>query len=301
MQTPKITVVGSLNMDLVISLERMPRVGETVHGDTIHYIPGGKGANQAVGCARLGADVTMVGAVGDDLFGKNILEQMKQYGLSHESIFTMENVSTGTASIFHTKDDNSIAIVAGANGELTPAMVAKHRDIIEQGDIVLVQLEISLETVKEALQIAKSAGVKTVLNPAPVQKLPDELIELVDVITPNETEFELLLKTQGFPADCTLEDGILAWEKRYGNKLVITRGEHGVSHIEGHIIHHVEAPKVNVIDTTGAGDCFNSALCYGLALGWDWNRILTFAVKAASISVTKFGAQAGMPTLDQIV
>ncbi|MDQ0253470.1 ribokinase [Evansella vedderi] len=300
MDTPKITVVGSLNMDLVISLEVMPQIGETVHGDSIHYIPGGKGANQAVGCARLGADVTMIGAVGDDLFGKRILEEMEQYGLSQDGIFTLKNESTGIASIYHTKEDNSIAIVPGTNGKLTPEMVKSYRDVIAASDIVLLQLEIPMETVHESLRIARSSGVKTVLNPAPVNPLSPELLQLVDVITPNETEFEMLIGKKADRSDAELFEAIRTWESKFGNKLIVTRGKHGATHIIEGKLEHVTAPLVEVVDTTGAGDCFNAALSYGLAKQWEWKEILSFAVRAASISVTKFGAQGGMPTLGQI-
>lgn len=172
--------------------------------------------------------------------------------------------------------------------------------MIEQADVVLLQLEIPLETVKTALQLARSAGVKTVLNPAPALILEEELIKLTDVITPNESEFEILADCRIGESEQLLTESMFSWESKYANKLVITRGQQGVSHIQNGQLHTIAAPQVKVVDTTGAGDCFNAALSYGLALGWDWSRILTFAVRAASLSVTKFGAQAGMPTIDQL-
>jgi ribokinase len=157
--------------------------GRNIEGDSIHYIPGGKGANQAVGCARLGADVVMIGAVGEDGFGQHILEDMKRYGVSDYAINVLPNVPTGTASIFHTSEDNCIVIVPGANGEVTPALIDRFASEIESVDIVLVQLEVPLPAVKRALQIARKAGVQTVLNPAPAVPLPDEFIKLLTMAT----------------------------------------------------------------------------------------------------------------------
>ncbi|MCU6707721.1 ribokinase [Paenibacillus sp. J5C_2022] len=297
---PKVTVVGSLNMDLVVSMPRMPKQGETLTGDAIHYIPGGKGANQAVGCARLGAEVTMIGAVGSDGFGERILQDMRRYGVSAEAIAVLANKPTGTASIFHTPEDNSIVIVPGANGAVTPEMIDAHASAITSADIVLLQLEIPLDAVVRALQIARAGGVRTVLNPAPAVPLPQELLTLCDFVTPNEHEFELLSSLALGESDELIEQGIRVWEERYGNKLLMTRGKHGVSYLDDSRLRTAPAPFVEAVDTTGAGDCFNAAVCYGLASGWEMGRAVPFAVKAASLSVTRFGAQAGMPTLQEV-
>lgn len=284
-------------MDLVVSMERMPRIGETVHGDELHTIPGGKGANQAVGCAKLGAHVSMIGAVGQDAFGGVLLAQLEQHGMHTDAIARMEG-TTGTATIMHTPEDNCIVIVAGANGRVTPELVQQHAALIQEADVLLVQLEIPLEAVQAALEIARRAGVRTVLNPAPAAKLPDELLKLADFITPNETEFELLSG-----ASYTNEEELLAgmqnWEKA-GPRLLVTRGEKGTSLLLDGKLHTVPAPRVQVVDTTGAGDAFNAAFCVAWAGGSGVLDAAQFAVKAASISVTRFGAQAGMPALEEL-
>lgn len=301
MTRPNIAVVGSLNMDLVVAMNRMPRLGETISGESIHYIPGGKGANQAVGCAKLGADVVMIGAVGQDAFGKQILGDIRKYGIVDKAIAVLPDVPTGTASIFHAENDNCIIIVPGANGEVTPEWVDRHASDIQSADILLVQLEIPLPAVERALQIAKAAQVRTVLNPAPAVKLPAELLRLCDIITPNESELELLCGNEVGEEEELILKEILNWQSAYGNRVLVTRGKHGVSYAENGCLITAKAPKVQVVDTTGAGDCFNAALCFGLASAWEWERTVDFAVRAASRSVTKFGAQAGMPTLEELL
>ncbi|RED89071.1 MULTISPECIES: ribokinase [Cohnella] len=300
MNRPRIAVVGSLNMDLVVSTERMPRVGETISGKTIHYIPGGKGANQAVGCARLGAEVHMIGAVGDDMFGSVLMTNMKDNGVCTDGIGIIEHTPTGIASILHTSEDNCIVIIPGANGAMTPARVEQSARFIAQADLVLIQLEIPLESVYAALRIARSAGVRTVLNPAPARDLSADLLQLADCITPNETEFASLggfMETDGQDA---WQDGLSNWEKRHDHKVILTRGKHGASYRNNGQPVTIPAPVVAAVDSTGAGDCLNAAFGFGLASGWSIEQSLKFAVKAASLSVTKFGAQAGMPTIEEI-
>lgn len=300
-KTPRIVVVGSLNMDLVISMEQMPRVGETIQANSIHYIPGGKGANQAVGCSRLEAQVNMIGAVGGDSFGDQIMSQMKRLGVNTAHIAQLNGISTGTATIFHTQEDNCIAIVAGANEHCTAEQVSSCEALIRQADLLLVQLEIPLESVYAALRIARSAGVKTVLNPAPAKPLPDELLRLVDILTPNETEFAVLSGAEP-DSEAAWQQSMTDWERRHGHKLVVTRGAAGSSYLDdnGSLV-TVPAMKVQVVDTTGAGDSFNAALSYGVSLGWTLDKAVSFAGKAASLSVTKFGAQDGMPSLQEVM
>ncbi len=298
---PNIVVIGSLNMDLVVTMERMPKVGETVHGQSIHYISGGKGANQSVGCAKLGADVTMIGAVGDDLFGQQIITQLGNYGVPADRIARIKGVPTGTATILHTQQDNCIIVVPGANGECSMEMISAYEEEIRQADVLLVQLEIPLSTVHHALALARSHGITTVLNPAPAQVLPTEFLSLVDILTPNETEFELL-SGNTYSSEAELEKGMMEWQKTYGNTVVVTRGEYGSSYLDPiHVkLRTIPAISVHVVDTTGAGDCFNAALCYGISSGWTLEQAVAFAGKAASLSVTKFGAQDGLPTLMEV-
>lgn len=299
MKQPHIVVIGSLNMDLVVSVPRMPQVGETLTGTGFKMIPGGKGANQAVGCTRLGAKTTLIGAVGCDAFGEQMIMQLKAEGIQTATIERIENVPTGTATIYHSPNDNCIAVVPGANEYCTPELVSSHERTICEADLLLVQLEIPPAAVNRAMEIAASAGVPVVLNPAPAQQLPEEMLKLASFITPNETEFELISGSSSAEAD--LQHGMLNWEERYGNQLIITRGKQGSSFLLDGALETVKAPLVEVVDTTGAGDAFNSAFCVAYAGGQSKEQAVSFAVKAASLSVTKFGAQAGMPTLQEVI
>lgn len=305
MKRPRIAIVGSLNMDLVVTAERAPRTGETLQGESVHFIPGGKGANQAVACARLGAEVYMIGAVGSDPFGTTIVDEMRKNGVLTDRIDVLKDTATGIASILHTHEDNSIVIVPGANGQVTPERVERSRDLIAGADVLLVQLEIPLESAAAALRIAKESGVRTILNPAPARTLPEEVLRLADYITPNETEFAILgaygdREGDGGVAPDDWQAGLIEWTNRYGHSVILTRGKHGASYVRDGAPETVAAPPVQPVDTTGAGDCLNAAFAYGLASGWDTERSLRFAVRAASLSVTKFGAQDGMPTLEEV-
>jgi ribokinase len=302
MRPPHIVVIGSLNMDLVVQLDRMPRAGETLQGHDIQYIPGGKGANQAVGCAKLGADVTMIGAIGGDAFGRQIVAELAQYGVSTDKITVIDETPTGTATILHTQEDNCIAIVAGANAYCTAELVEAYADTIAQADMLIVQLEIPVDAVQRALEIARSHRVRTMLNPAPAQQLQSDLLELVDLLTPNETEFEILTGAS-YDSDENLEEAMRTWNKQYDQTLIVTRGKQGCSYLavgDERVI-TVPSETVPVVDTTGAGDAFNAALCYGITTARPLGEAISFAVKAAGLSVTKFGAQKGMPSLSEVI
>lgn len=295
---PHIVVVGSLNMDLVVNVNDFPQVGETKLGESISYLSGGKGANQAVGCARLGARVSMVGAVGSDAFGRQIISQLEQEGIDVSGVKQIDDVATGVASIIHTPVDNSIIIVAGANGRVTPHDVYEQRQKIAAADVLLVQLEIPVDAVQEALRIAKEAGVLTILNPAPAQKLPIELLQLADYMTPNEIEFQQL---SGKSLDTPQYREVAAdYCDKLGSSLLITRGPEGAILYDQGAWAEAAAPKVEVKDTTGAGDCLNAAFATMLAYGKHSDEALRLAVHAASISVTRYGAQDGMPTLKEL-
>ncbi|PTM59332.1 ribokinase [Desmospora activa] len=299
MKKPKIAIVGSLNMDLVVSADRMPKVGETIPGTQIHYIPGGKGANQAVGCARLGAEVSIIGALGNDPFGQQIFSSLADDGVNIEAIERMDDIPTGIASIIHTATDNCIIVVPGANDRCTTDLVSKHQREISSASVLLLQLEVPLDTVRHALVIAKKSGVKTILNPAPAKELTEEILQLVDYLTPNETEFEQLC---GYSANTEeeLEQAMREWENRYHHRLILTRGEKGCSYLVNGRLRTIPTPEVEVVDTTGAGDAFNAALACGIGQGWRVEQSVRFAIKAASHSVTKFGAQSGMPIRDEV-
>ena len=291
----RIVVVGSLNMDIIISTNRLPQMGETILGEKVSYMPGGKGANQAVSAARLGADVTMIGAVGQDEFGKSLLEQMERNDVDIAFIDQVPEVKTGIADIFHVAQDNCIVVVPGANFALTPDTITPAiEERIANADVVLTQLEIPLDTVQHVLDIAHKNGVPTILNPAPAQALPEELLAVVDYLTPNETEFAMLAG-RPFSTHEELADMMMEWETTYNQTLIITLGEQGSAHLENERLVITPAEKVEVVDTTGAGDTYNGALALRLAEGKPLSDIVVFATKAAARAVTQFGAQDGMP------
>ena len=295
-----IVVVGSLNMDIVISAGRMPKLGETILGESVTYLPGGKGANQAVGAAKLGSSVKLAGAVGQDAFGKSILEQLKKVKVDTELVRTVPGTSTGVANIFHVENDNCITVIPGANYSYTPELAAEQLDsIFHEAGVLVVQLEIPLETVQFMLSEAKKRGIKTILNPAPARHLSPQLLAGVDYLTPNETELATILGHE-IGSEEELEMSMAKWQETYGNTLVVTMGEKGCAYLENGKIKMIPPCKVNVVDTTGAGDAFNAALAYSVSLGLPLDTGVSFAVKVSSLSVTKFGAQEGMPYLHEM-
>jgi len=301
MMRPKIAVLGSLNMDLVITLDAVPKEGQTVSGKDIHHLPGGKGANQAVGCARLGTDVLMIGAVGQDTFGQALMNSLSAERIRTDGIRIMEGQPTGTAAILHTADNNRIVVVPGANGGCTPEWVARFEPEIKASAVFITQLEIPLETVEYGLKLARENGAATILNPAPAKPLSAELLQSADFLTPNETEFEELSGEAFGDHEERLEHLLKDWEAQYRHKVIVTRGDKGCSYLEDGRLQTVKPPKVQAVDTTGAGDCFNAALAVGIATGRPLREAVQFAVKASALSVTKFGAQAGMPTIEELI
>lgn len=299
MNRNRIVVVGSLNMDLVVSSPRIPEIGETISGHDFHTIPGGKGANQAVGCAKLGADVAMLGAVGDDAYGKALLESLRSHGVNTDNVAVVEK-NTGIASIIHTATDNCIIVVPGANAAFDTERLVSLEPQIAQAGVLLVQLEIDIKTVERALEVAKRGGVTTILNPAPAASLPERLLRLADFVTPNETELEVLCGRE-IGSEAELELALADWSGRYGGQLIVTRGAIGCSYLCEGRLRTVPALSVEVVDTTGAGDAFNGALAHCLAQGWPLEKAVPFAVTTSSLSVTRFGAQAGMPVLKEVL
>ncbi|MCQ6264761.1 ribokinase [Fictibacillus sp. WQ 8-8] len=281
----KITVVGSINMDLVTISNKVPKMGETLLGQEFKTIPGGKGANQAVAAARLGADVRMVGCVGDDVFGSELVNHLNKQGVDVTDVEQVSG-STGTATILVSEGDNSIIVVPAANHQVTPEFVEKKREIIAGSDFLLVQLEIPLESVQKAVSIAKENGVKVVLNPAPIQELPEELLREVDYITPNEHELELLLQGRD--------------EQLIKEKVIVTKGSNGLTFYKDGEEINVRSYKVDVKDTTGAGDSFNGGLAVGLSQGLSLKAACKFGNAVAALSTTKLGAQTGMPTKSEV-
>ncbi|MFU7590269.1 ribokinase [Priestia sp. RMT2NF4] len=286
----KVTVIGSSSMDLVVTSNIRPGAGETVLGESFKTVPGGKGANQAVAAARLGADVSMIGCVGEDHYGKAILENFKSNGVSVENVKPVTGSDSGTAHIILAEGDNSIVVVKGANDYITPDYVEKAKEKIKEADIVLIQQEIPEETVEYVAQLCQELKVPLLLNPAPARPLKAEVIEQVSYITPNEHEAALLFEGKE-------KEEVL---KQYPNKLFITEGKQGVRYFNGKKEVLVPSYQVETIDTTGAGDTFNAALAVALAEGMGFEKGIQFANRAASLSVTKFGAQGGMPTRKEV-
>ncbi|MBB6451421.1 ribokinase [Geomicrobium halophilum] len=280
-------------MDLVASSTRRPITGETLHGEDFQTISGGKGANQAVAAARLGAKVNMIGRVGDDDFGTRLQHNLKQEGIFLKGVEPVTDCTSGVAVITLAEGDNSIIVVAGANSCVTPDYVQKHRDLIAQSDIVLTQLEIPLETVEETAHICEKYHIPLVLNPAPAHPLSTSLVSKATFITPNQVEAQHLISQ-------VEEDNIEALFEQWGNQLIMTDGKEGVIYSADGRIQRVPAYQVNPVDTTGAGDTFNGAFAYGTARSYPLERSCQFANAAASLSILKKGAQAGMPSKSEV-
>lgn len=293
----KVVVVGSFNMDLTTTVDRMPRPGETVLGDVFTTGPGGKGSNQAIAAARLGAHVTFVGRIGTDAFGQAALAIWAQDGVDTRHIIRDPDHATGVAPIFVDKDgENMIVVALGANLALSPADVDAAADAIRTADILLTGLEIPIETAAHALKIAKAAGVRTILNPAPAQPLTHDMLLSADVLTPNESELEVL---SGLAIDDVEQAAQLV--KAHDNQhIVVTLGGQGAAYFGpgGHGV--VPVFPVSVVDTTGAGDAFNGGLAVALSDGLDMPEAVRFAGATAALCVTKRGTAASMPTRAEV-
>lgn len=289
---PNIAVVGSISMDLVAVSKKRPKAGETVIGEAFHTIPGGKGANQAVAAARLGANVAMVGAVGDDNYGTVVKKNLENERVFIDYVVPVTDAATGIAHIVLAEEDNSIVVVQGANALVNEKIVDRSKDLLIKADMVVLQLEIPLETVKYVLAICEEHNIPVMLNPAPAQVLSEDILEKATYITPNEHECRIVLDDFTSP----IED-LLA---KYPNKLLMTEGSNGVRFHNGTEIVHVPSIAVDVVDTTGAGDTFNGALAVALSEGETLQKAIRFANIAGGLSVTKLGAQGGMPTRDRV-
>ncbi len=277
-------------MDLVVTSNKRPNAGETVLGESFKTVPGGKGANQAVASARLGADVYMIGRVGDDAYGQDIMSNLQAQGVRTTYMKPVTEMESGTAHIILAEGDNSIVVVKGANNEVTPHYVKDALSSIENIGIVLIQQEIPEETVEAVCTICSEKGIPVILNPAPARKVSQQILDQAAYITPNEHEAALMF------------DGLTIAEalRQYPNKLLITEGKSGVRYFDGSKEVLVPGYPVKAVDTTGAGDTFNGALAVALTEGNSLYDALAFANLAASISVTKFGAQGGMPAREEL-
>lgn len=288
----KIGVVGSINMDMTVKAERIPLKGETVKGGELTYIPGGKGANQAVAMAKLGAKVEMFGCVGDDAAGESLVKNMQETGVETKCIKTISGTPTGLAMITVGDNDNTIVVVAGTNDYVDIDYVNEVKDSLLECEIVLLQHEIPQKTIEYVIELCAEHGVKVVLNPGPARPVKQEILEKVTYLTPNEHEAVIL-----FGENISFEEMM----KKYPEKLVITQGARGVSTClkSGEVI-LVPARKANVVDTTGAGDTLNGAFTVAVTEGMEIAEALAFANTAAGLSTEKFGAQGGMPSRDEV-
>lgn len=288
----KLAVVGSINIDMTVTTERIPRKGETLQGTDLRWSPGGKGANQAVAMAKLGATVGMFGCVGNDANGKKMLANLQGFGIATEQIAVLEDVPTGIAMITVGENDNTIVVVAGANSKVDRAYVNQVKPILATYDMLVLQHEIPLDTVHDLVHFCAERDIPVLLNPAPAAPVPPAILDQVSYLTPNEHEATLL-----FGKERTMETVL----RQYPEKLIITQGSNGVSTClrSGEILHMAARPA-KVVDTTGAGDTFHGAFAVQIAAGRNIQAALAYANTAASLSTEKFGAQAGMPTAQEV-
>lgn len=297
----EIVVVGACMFDLISYVPRFIKSGETLHGSEFKMGFGGKGANQAVMAAKLGSNVKLISKLGEDFFGRGTEENLKRFQINIDHLFFTDQALSGVAPITVTdQGENSIIIVSGANNLLTTAEIETARDQIKEATYLLCQLEIDLSLTKKALEIAKSEGVSTILNPAPaVDQLPDEIFKLVDVFCPNETETEILTKGSTSTLEA-VEAQAKLFLARGVKTVIITLGERGCLIVDEKEATYLAAPKVKAIDTVGAGDCFVGSLAHFLAKGLDMKTAADRAVKIAAISVQAKGTQTSFPTKDDL-
>ena len=296
MGTPEIVVVGSYAAGLTMKTRRFPVPGETVIGTDYKALHGGKGSNQAVGCARHGVIVHFIACVGDDSYGRSALELYKSENVEISGIQVLTGTPTGVGFIMVNENgENEIAIDFGANNNLSPRHIETNRELFEKSNVLLMQMEIPILPIQAAIDMAKKTNTFSILNPAPYQPLPDTYISAVSLITPNETEARLIL---GLAPDLSAEPSELgrALQKKGINRSIITLGKRGLHITEGEKSERIEAFHVETVDTTGAGDAFTSALGVALGSGADLKEAAVFAAAAAALSTTRYGVIESLPT-----
>jgi len=287
----KIAVFGSVNIDYCVESKVLPNSGETVYGDEFFMSFGGKGANQAVAAARLGGDVSLFGSIGNDEQKNLLLNHLKKEQVNIDYLNIVDDVSTGAAFIQLHNGDNRIIIVPGANNQTNQTYMKKSLAALLEHDIFVFQLEVPLETVTELIEILHQNQKTIILDPAPMQKLPIDLIDKVSYFTPNEHELATIIGD-----NVHLEDRI----GDYFNQMIVTFGADGVKYHDGQQIVTVPSRRVKAIDTTGAGDTFTGAFAVALSEGKSLRECIEFGTIAGSLSVTKKGAQSGMPLRSEI-
>ena len=297
----KILVIGSLNMDTVIETPRIPVPGETIMGESVKNVPGGKGANQVYTIGKLGGDVSMIGAVGDDNFGDRMIENLKKVNVNVEGIERIEGGTTGQAFIpVDDSGENSIIVIGGTNGQVDEALLKKYEYLMDESDIVVMQQEIPLTTVMAAKEMAVKKGKLIIVDPAPAAAMPDEFWKDIDDIKPNETELGILI---GKELHTQEEYKAAAAEmlKKGVKHLLVTLGSKGCLLMTPDSEEFLPANKVQAVDTTAAGDCFTGAFAVALSQGKTEREAIAFAQKASAIAVTRKGAQTSVPSLEEVL
>ncbi|MCW1245985.1 ribokinase [Pseudomonas sp. SAICEU22] len=295
-----VVVIGSLNMDLVTRAPRLPRGGETLIGESFSTIPGGKGANQAVAAARLGAQVSMVGCVGSDAYGQQLRGALLAEGIDCQAVSVVDGSSGVALIVVDDNSQNAIVIVAGANGELTPTVLERFDAVLQSADVIICQLEVPDATVGHALKRGRELGKTVILNPAPASRaLPAEWYAYVDYLIPNESEAMVL---SGLAVDSleTAEAAATQLITAGAGKVIVTLGAQGLMFANGSSFEHFPAPRVKAVDTTAAGDTFVGGFAAALASGKDEVEAIRFGQVAAALSVTRAGAQPSIPTLLEV-
>ncbi|MDF9894295.1 UNVERIFIED_ORG: ribokinase [Pseudomonas vranovensis] len=296
-----VVVVGSLNMDLVTRAQRLPRGGETLVGETFVTVPGGKGANQAVAAARLGAQVAMFGCVGDDAYGQQLRQALADEQIDCQAVGVAAGVSSGVALIVvDAASQNAIVIIAGGNGQLLPESVQRFDALLQHADVIICQLEVPMATVAYTLERGRALGKTVILNPAPASgPLPAEWFASIDYLIPNESEAEAL---SGVPVT-DLESAKVAATRLLAlgvGKVIVTLGAQGALFADGQAFRHFPAPVVQPVDTTAAGDTFVGGFAAALARGEEQGAAIAFGQRAAALSVTRAGAQPSIPHLAEL-
>ena len=295
----KCAVIGSINMDMVTSVDQFPKPGETRMGRSFATVPGGKGANQAIALGRLGTPTAMAGKVGDDLFGKQYLTHFEKTGVDASAVFVSNHSGTGTATIeVNGEGENHIIVVAGANGECDGPWMEQVLSKLSAYDIFLLQLEIPLATVFECIRRLKAMGKTIILDPAPAAPIPDDVLGSVDVITPNETELRIV--TASLPESAGTQERIQHLLNLNVRMVVHKCGAGGAYIATKDGTEHIPGFKVKAVDTTAAGDTFNAGFATGLAQGLSLQEAVRLGNAAAALSVTAFGAQDGMPSMERV-